>query len=375
MDLQEFENKLRLERLAESSIQCYLKTALFLENWKKENLAQNKKFKFTRAALEELLINSTPSKHNAILAVLRKQVRYKLLEQSLIDGLTKIPLKSRVKNAEELISRDELKLIIDHAANSRDKAFFACLFETQCRSGELETLERKNVIRTKTHYKFMIQKTKTRTAKTVYVVEFQNLLTQFLNDRGDWSGLFFCYKHDNLDYKELPFSELPPDEQLAISEKLRHVYRRRLKRICSRANLDKHIYKHLFRPSGSVDKIRMGIDSVEVKKHGGWSPTSTTFEKDYLRLADEDVENSILEKFGLKQDRDKSVKLTICPVCRQSNSQLSERCANCGNVLILSYDMPEDELLVKIRESEEVREAIIQVIINYKKGRKEKEKP
>lgn len=363
--LKAFERKMRLERLSEGTIQMYLKTA--------RRITVSSKLE-----LEQLLVDSTPAIHNTILATLRKMSGYGLFDSSILEDIKKVKIPTAIKSPDDLLTREELQKLLTACENSKERAFLACLFDSQCRLGELLMIDYRDVTKISGKYKIAVRKTKTGVMGTKYIYEFQAYLRRFIEDRGKWAGLFWFYPSENIEYKTVDVKTLTPKEFHDIKEKMRGIFRNWFDKVKERAGLSKKqgyhktIHFKLYRASGSVDKLRKGIPYQTVKKHGSWKKDSPVFDKSYLWLSEEDVESDFDHAYGIIEKIKKVKPLTVCPVCQEPNSELQERCSRCGNVLTFDYT-ESDELKELIMENESVREAIIKIIMQYKKD-KEKEK-
>ena len=358
--LQAFERKMRLERLAEGTIQRYLGIAGRIDPK-------------TKVDIENLLLSVTPAAHNGILAALRKLASYDLFPEKLLKGFKTVKIGTFVKSPEDLIIREDLQKLLAACENSRDRAFLGCLFESQCRPSELAMTTISDIIKVPGKYKIKIYKTKTNKPNTVYIYEFQAYLRRFIEDRGKWNGLLWFYESEKVNYKTTNPRELSEREFFVLKEKMRDILRKRYDKIRNKVDLgDKKIPLKLFRASGSVDKLKQGVPIKSVKKHGNWAKDSPVFDRHYVWLSEEDVENDFDRVHGIREEEKKRKPMSDCPNCGEPNSELQESCSKCGNVLTFDYS-EEDDLRNLVMENESVKEAVIAVIMKYLQEEKEKE--
>lgn len=356
-----FERKMRLDRLSEGTIKKYLSDVAGVSF-------------STQEELEELLLNVSNSVNNNILSAYRKLAFYGLFDKNILEGFKKADVGTTVKSAEELLTRDQLQKLLDACQNSRDRAFLAVLFETQCRPSELYMAHMKQIREVPSKHKIIIPKTKTHVPKTVLIYEFQAILRQFLKDRGKWPGLIFAYKNDKLPYKTFDTTTMSNKKYHEIKEKLQSVWRKRFVRIKIRAGFTKEdkMPLKLFRPSGSMDKRKQGISVETIQKHGGWTKDSQAFKRNYFWLDDDDVEDEMdsiyLEEGVIKKKRK---PLRKCPKCGEKNSSQTESCVRCGETLTYDY-AEDDELQQLIMNDSAIQQLIIQFIIAYQKKKEEK---
>lgn len=356
--LEQIELRLKLEKLKPSTIDRYMIIA--------------KKLPITRKELQKWLVAVGPNRHNFIRAVLKKFVGYGLVEEELLEGIKRLPTKPSVERPDQLITREELQLLINYAKSIKDKAIIAVLYESQARITEFLIIERKDVLPGKNCYHIIIPESKGDTGK-VPIIEQQGHLKNWINDRGDHPGLFWFKRTDKTKTKY----HLKSREELTLEDKkaMTDAFRGRLSDIKKRAGITKRIWTHLFRITSTTEKVRMGVPVPVVKKIGRWSKDSNTMEKSYLHLSDPDVTNAYLRQFGIVTEEDTTPKLKFCPRCKEPNPQLEDRCLVCGAILVLDYNRTsEEELYLQVFEQEEVREVIIKAFMDFKRKQKEQEK-
>lgn len=98
-----------------------------------------------------------------------------------------------------------------------------------------------------------------------------------------------------------------------------------------RASLPKDLWTHLFRHSAATERARMGWNEGQMRAFFGWSKDSD-MPSLYVHLAGMDYENVELERRGLKgkDERGASALLPItCVKCKTQNPLTSVFCANC----------------------------------------------
>lgn len=356
-----FERKMRLDRLSEGTIQKYLGDVARVSFSSREEL-------------EDLLLNVSNSVNNNILSAYRKLAYYGLFDKDILKGFKKADVGTTVKSAEELLTREQLQKLLDACQNSRDRAFLAILFESQCRPSELQMAHISQVIKVPGKYKIIIPRTKTHIPKTVFIYEFQALFRQFLKDRGKWQGIIFAYTNDNLSYKCLNTTTINNRKYHELKEKLHSVWSKRFIKIKKRAGFTKEdkMPLKLFRPSGSMDKKKQGVTIETIQKHGGWKKDSQAFRKNYFWLSDKDMENEMDEihlESGRTQKKRKS--LTICPNCSEKNSSQTESCVRCGETLTFDYAADNEDIKQLIMNSSEIQKAVIQLINDFQKKKEE----
>jgi hypothetical protein len=119
---------------------------------------------------------------------------------------------------------------------------------------------------------------------------------------------------------------------------------------CEQAKLGKRVYMNLFRHSEATRTAQFMTDA-QLKKRHGWSARSNMPAR-YVHMQDQDVENAVLNHYGISVKEEESARLPIkCKSCNFLNSPDVRRCENCSIFL-----NPEDILAQEEREEQERQE-------------------
>lgn len=218
------------------------------------------------------------------------------------------------KLPEDMLTEEDIKLLIDNARNPRDKAFLITLYESGCRIGELLPIKIKNVHFDEYGAQLIVDgKTGMRRIRVISATPY---LTEWIN------------KH--------PLKM--PDSPLWISgKKTRWAYtslKKMLRVIRARAGLKKEIFPHLFRHSRAT-YLANHLTEAQLKEIFGWtrnSPMAAT----YVHLSGRDVDNALLRTYGIKME-DKAeineLKPKICPRCNEVNPATNQLCGKCSMII------------------------------------------
>jgi len=314
------EKRMRLERLKESSI--------------RKNLFIAKRLPITRKELEEWLLSVSSNRQTDILNTLVKFAGYGFVEPEVFKDIPIPSRKQKDLTRDDLLTKDDVLLMIDYANGVRDQALYACLFEVYPRITEFITLERK-------HFKFdskgcriTISQSKSET-RTFRVIESIGYLKNWLIQRGDAAGLFW-YKNDPR--KQV---ELTEDDKKRLSKNIR----RRMKTAAKRAGLTKNVYPHLFRYSGYTATLKT-ISERSAKRIGGWVKGSKVPDRVYDFIDDDDAEEEKLAKHGLIEQKINPHIVDSCPRCGELNTKITERCIVCGMVLKIDFELDEEDVII-----------------------------
>jgi len=249
-------------------------------------------------------------------------------KEELIKDVKTTIRNNRKKLPEELLTKSEIKKMIETADHPRDKAMISLLYEGGLRIGELASLKIKNVVFDE--YGAVI-KVKGKTGeRRVRIVSSASLLSKWIETHPErknknaslWINLSTNYKNKGITYK-------------GMSE--------RIKKIAKKAGVDKKITPHLFRHSRATHLATM-LTEAEMNEYFGWVQGSD-MPATYVHLSGRDVDDKMLRIYGLKREgkeKEEELKPKECPRCKYINGPTDRFCSRCGAVL-------DEEEAVKIR--------------------------
>jgi ribosomal protein L40E len=228
----------------------------------------------------------------------------------------------KVVESEELISADELHMLLRHANNSRDKCLIALCFEAGMRISEALTIKIKHIEILDTHMNIRLKGTKTENAnRRITIIDSQNFVLNWLNDHP--------YRND-------PESPLFVNISKNYGSPLRYdAAKGVMNRILKRAGL-RHINWHLFRHTAATTEAVRGMNPKLMNKKFGWNPNSKT-PFIYIALSENDLEEYELERKGIvipeKEERERALEPKVCPRCGKINEATAIVCNQCGSAL------------------------------------------
>lgn len=310
----------------------------------------------TRIYLVNYLNSVTAYSHNSILYFIKGLHKLGFIKDEVIEGITKVkPKHKRISTKKELLSRDEIKLLIDNARDSRDKAIINSMFDVYPRITEWLTIERKHVSLQTDEITVSISISKSET-RTVTLIESYASVKNWLLVRGDEPGLFWFHPNNqDIPYRFKKQSQLTLKERKSITQS----FRNRLKTVQKRAGLqEKRIYPHLLRHSGHTDKKRIYSENT-CRQTGGWVKGSKS-QGEYDHLDNTDARQEMRAHFGRVDKAKQEVILKKCFGCGTDNPTYSTRCSVCGRILNLIRDHNTKEYnYIQIMELPYVKEAIL----------------
>jgi Site-specific recombinase XerD len=264
--------------------------------------------------------NHRPFKQNTIsdfIKILKQfftwliRMEYSPIKQYQIDEIKAPSRDTMVRTAEDILTEEEVKLLIQHAKRDYDRAFIAVHYEGGFRFGELSELRWRDVkfdeygAVINTNFKTGLARYVRLILSTEYLAKWRSL------SRGKPNDLVFANVHGN------PLTHAAATTQI--------------NRIASRSGLAKRITPHLLRHSRITHLVQQGMQESVIKKMMWGSPDSRQLAT-YLHLTGVDVDNEVLRTNGIeiKGKQDHALKAIQCPRCSTIYSSVSESCPRCG---------------------------------------------
>lgn len=221
------------------------------------------------------------------------------------------------KIAEDMLSQEEIKKMIDNASNIRDKAIISLLYESGCRIGELLGLKIGSVVFKDTNLIHIHVSGKTGHRPIPLVHSIPYLST--------WMGNH-PQKNDseaNLFVSVGTVNKNKPIQYHAVSKMLRGV--------AKRSGVKKGVNPHNFRHS-RASYLANKLKEPQMRMYFGWSKDSD-MPATYVHLSGRDIDDAILEANGIKKpetDNERGVLASkTCPRCSVINEATATYCKNC----------------------------------------------
>lgn len=241
----------------------------------------------------------------------------------------------RLKKPKDKITRESLlkeedltRLLHACGENLRDRSFIDMHFEAGTRPGEILSLQIKHVEFDK--YGAKIHVDGKTGARPIRLIKSTPNLAAWINAH--------------------PFRESPEAPLWILLDKKNYgkpltyaAAREMVSRRCQMANLLKHVNLKLFRHSEATNTAKF-MTEAEMKKRHGWTKSSNMPSR-YVHLVDSDVEEKILNHYGIlkKEDEINTQLPKICYICQMPNSSDSKICTKCGKPLDLKTANELDE--------------------------------
>ncbi|WP_440948468.1 tyrosine-type recombinase/integrase [Methanosarcina sp. T3] len=221
----------------------------------------------------------------------------------------------------DLLTKEEFNKLLDTCRHPRDKALIAAIADSGMRVGALTSCRIKDLVFNQYGATIYISKTsksrKTTKPKGIPLTWSTGFLNQWLSVHPD---------------KENP--EAPLWVQKNKSEAISYpAVRNMLVRLGDRAGIKKPVNPHSFRHLAITNWILDGYNEQEVKHRAGWSKGSQQMLRIYANFTDEEMNDRIYEKCGLKTEDKRQVTLKKCPRCGNVLRPEDRFCSQCSLVL------------------------------------------
>jgi integrase/recombinase XerD len=243
------------------------------------------------------------------------------------------------KTAEQLLTEDEVKAMIEVCQNSRDRALLAVLYEGAFRIEELGRLTWGQV-KFDDYGVVLNVNEKTSRVRYIRLVASTQYLIAWKNDYpfeiSPNTLVFLSYKHQPLEYAAINMQ---------------------FKKIGKRAGITKRITPHLFRHSRITHMLQKGYSESIIKKVC-WGNINTTMFETYVHLTDSDIDNEILEKQGIHRHETRptqSMKARQCINCNTINAPTQQFCSLCGEPLTKGMQIHMERLKADIEKTQEYK--------------------
>lgn len=232
-------------------------------------------------------------------------------------------------DANDILTRDELKAMIQSRDHPQEKAILACLYDSGMRASEFCSLKIRSVVIDEHGAVLVLQKggKKLKTgARRVRVLNCTPYLLAWLN------------AHPKRDDPEaalwLTLGTFGKGQPLGAGALGRLVHR-----AADAANIKRRIWTHLFRHSRATECAKEGMREMEMRIHFGWSASSDMPAK-YIHLVGADVDEGMLRRAGKSPNLappESALRPRAC-LCGHENAATSDFCEapGCGRPLTLS---------------------------------------
>ena len=241
----------------------------------------------------------------------------------------KSPRKDTItKTASQLLSPEEVKILVKASRSSRDRAMIMTLYEGGFRPGQVCQLKWRDM--------------KSDPNGIAVNVNFKTGITRYIR-------LVMAKKYISEWRADYPLPVTPESFVFLNEKRLPLTWNAmavQINRIAKRAGMTKHLTPHLFRHSRITHLLREGA-SESVVKMMMWGSLNTDMLMTYAHLTGGDVDAEISRLYGLDtKTGQKSARLEprICPSCNLINPPGEDYCRGCMEALSIQAIADEDAI-------------------------------
>jgi len=254
---------------------------------------------------------------------------------------------------EQLPTNEEVKKLLNTCADSpRDKAMFSLQLDAGIRAGELLNLRIGN-FRTDANGGWIEVDGKTG-VRPIRIVKCVPDLVKWINThpfREQKDYPLWIYLHDSNHFgKPMNYSG----------------FNYILKKRCRMAEIDKRIYSHLFRHKEATDLAGKLTESESRLRHG-WT-RSSNMPSLYTHLNQDDLDQKMLEIYGIKSPKVEIPETNKCPYCNIEYPSDIFFCDMCSRPIDVATANEME------KQSREMQEALILEVIRKEKASQRKRK-
>jgi integrase len=222
---------------------------------------------------------------------------------------------------DRLLTRDDIRNLIEACTNQRDRALVMFLWDSAARISEVMAL-RVGDIQFDQYGAVVIVDGKTGRRRL--------RLTAAVPDLQAWVNV-----HPMKNNREAPLFVTQRRYGSALRQLSKCTVQNTLKAIARRAGVG-NVHPHAIRHARLTDMARNGFSEMELRIIAGWQGNSAMPEV-YVHLSGADVEKKVLEKAGIIQEKTQPGKDELdavqCPRCDALNAHDSMYCSKCSMAL------------------------------------------
>jgi integrase len=249
--------------------------------------------------------------------------QYIALPLQKIEKISPPPIDFKTTLPDNLLTEDEVKSLISVSRDSRDRAFFATLYESGMRIGEVCRLTWGNVSFDEWGVKVYITpdiNKKTEKQRYCRLTTAREYLAGWKSDYHPGeplpTSLVFITRQGNAF-----------DNALVI---------KLISRTVSRAGIQKKVHPQIFRKTRITHMIAQNFQETVIKQTM-WGNINTPMLRTYANLSERDIDGEFLTRAGIQKRVEESARPLSprpCPRCHTINGPLTNYCSNCGMPLV-----------------------------------------
>ena len=325
-DLVKFLRQAGLYGLSESTERNYIYTAIELAHTTGEDFGE-----IDGEDVENWLLTKQEASRSTLLA--RVKGFYKRINgNELPEFFEPIRVKARnkelpVESMDDLISREELQLLIDGCSTLRDRALLSLLYDSGARIGEIVGLKVKDLVFDEKGVKLILDgKTGQRLIRLLMPTCHSNIKAWLKAHRYGDKGEAWLFPRLRQSRETNEQSHISPER-----------VRQLLNKLASKVGITKRIYPHLFRHSRGTE-LAQHMTDAQLKAHMGWKMGSKMVGR-YVHLSARDLDD-VYDRIGQNEEPDIESESSRGKLdqLEEHNQKLTQKVASLEEKLELLFD-------------------------------------
>ena len=242
--------------------------------------------------------------------------KYSEIEEKKVRKIKRPAVTLMTKTAEQLLTEEEVRKMIESCTNSRDRAILATMYEGGFRIGEIASLHWHQLKFNEWNVAVNVDN-KTRKPRYIPLIMARPYLATW---RNDYPGSIMDSGHVFLTFGQ--------NEALTYCG-----FRKQLDKIARSAGITKHVTPHIFRHSRITHLIRKGFGESMIKLMM-WGDINSDMFKAYAHLTNNDLDEEVALHAGItlpdQKNKSKALEPRQCMSCYLINEPGVNFCGNCG---------------------------------------------
>jgi len=216
----------------------------------------------------------------------------------------------------ELLTEEEIKEMVNKTPNPRDRAIIMGLYESGCRIGEFIKIKIKHI--SFDNYGALLDVTGKTGGRRVRVITASPYILEWINkhpEKNNPDAYLWIKNHGSQKMFAYP------------------AFNKMLRVVAERAKIKKRVNPHNFRHARAT-YLASKLTEQQLKIVFGWTRASN-MAAIYVHLSGRDVDNALLELYGMKKDEKQEPKLQLieCIRCGYKNEPTGKFCGRCTMIL------------------------------------------
>jgi integrase len=250
-----------------------------------------------------------------------------------------------------ILSKAEVRRMIDACQNQRDRALIFVAYESGCRAGELLSLRLRDVEFDRYGAVLHVRgKTGERRIRLIESVPDLQLWISMHPSKNEAGAPLW------------PRTRQGKGKPLGING-----FADLLNKVARYAGVEKRVHPHLFRHTRATHLARI-LTEAQMREFFGWSKDSK-MPSVYVHLSGRDVDSTLLKHYGIRQEEakveDGELAPKACPRCGFVNPPSARYCQRCSACLDLTTALQLEE---KRKASDEIVARIVEELIRRAPG-------